>query len=97
MGYKPTDIVSRAQHLAHRLFEDRVLVITAKDSMLHRFNEVGTFIWQQLEKPRSAGEIHAAVARHFAGFDPEENDGDVRRFLETLVKKGCVEIARKEP
>jgi hypothetical protein len=72
-----------------------MLVITAKDSMLHRFNEVGTFIWQLLEKPMTAGAICTAVGRHFDGFDANEHSAELLLFLEALEKKGCVEILRK--
>jgi hypothetical protein len=77
---KPTDVVSRSSRLAGRLFEERMLVITPSDSMLHRFNETGTFIWQQLEKPASLAALCAAMAEHFEGFDPEKDSADVYRF-----------------
>ena len=71
-----------------------MLVITARDSMLHRFNEVGTFIWQLIEKPRTVNAICSAIASHFEGFTEEEHAADLRSFLEKLEKKGCVEILR---
>lgn len=95
MDLSPSDTITRATRIAQRLFEDRMLVITAKDSMLHRFNEVGTFIWQSLETPMTAGAISSAVGRHFEGFNAEEHSADLRLFLEALEKKGCVEILRK--
>lgn len=95
MSLSPSDTIARSTRIAQRLFEDRMLVITAKDSMLHRFNEVGTFIWRQLEKPMTAGAICSAVGRHFEGYDAEEHSAELLSFLESLGEKGCVEILRK--
>jgi hypothetical protein len=93
MALLPTDTVSRSTRVAQRLFEDRMLVITAGDSMLHRFNEAGTFIWQLLEKPRTISAINTAVSQHFEGFNPAKDSDELCRFLEQLMKKKCVEIA----
>jgi hypothetical protein len=96
MSLSSNDTVSRSAKIAHRLFEDRMLVITAKDSMLHRFNEVGTFVWQLLEKPQTVGAICAGVASHFDGFIKAKHSSDLHCFLEALEKKRCVEILRQE-
>lgn len=96
MALSSNDVVSRSTRIAQRLFEDRMLVITAKDSMLHRFNEVGTFIWQLLEKPQTVGAICSSVASHFDGFKTEKQSSDLYHFLESLEKKTCIEILRKE-
>lgn len=85
-------VLSRAANLAERLFEERMLVITARTGTLHRFNEVGTFIWGLLEKPRRVGEIVDAVAAGFEGFDKKEGCGEIGRFLEMLREKGLVRI-----
>ena len=82
------DTLCRAPDLAGRLFEERMLVITAADSMLHSFNEAGTFIWQILEKPKRTQDIVAALADHFQGFDTKKNNREVIAFLEDLEKKG---------
>ena len=95
MAISSEDIVSRSTRIAQRLFEGRMLVITAEDSLLHRFNEAGTFIWQSLEKPVTVGAICSAIERHFEGFSAKDNIGDLRLFLAALEKKGCVEILRK--
>jgi hypothetical protein len=96
MKVSPHDSVSRSTRIAQRLFEERMLVITAGDSMLHRFNEVGTFIWQLLEKPQTVNAIRSAVASHFEGFSEKKHSADLYGFLEALEKKGCVEILRSE-
>lgn len=94
MTLSSTDSVSRSNKIAHRLFEDRMLVITARDSMLHRFNEVGTFVWQFLEKPKTVSDICSAVASHFEGFIEKKHSSDLFLFLEDLEEKSCIEILR---
>jgi hypothetical protein len=85
-------IVARAPNLAQRLFEEEMLVITANDSMLHRFNEVGTYIWSLLEKDRTVHDILVSIEERFEGFDKKQNQGDILRFLEELRQKKLVSI-----
>jgi hypothetical protein len=92
MALSPLDVVSRATRIAQRLFEERMLVITAQDSQLHRFNEVGTFIWQLLEKSMTVGAICTAVEEHFDGFDAGKSFQEISDFLVSLEKKKCVSI-----
>ena len=91
----PTAVVARSPRLAGRLFEERMLLITPKDSMLHRLDEVGSFIWQQLEAPQEIGTIIDAVSAHFDGFGKKENAGEIMSFLLELESKGLIEITNK--
>ena len=84
--------VCRAPNLAQRLFEGQMLVISSRDSMLHRFNEVGTFIWGQLENAQTVHALCAAIADHFEGFDSRRNQSEIETFLAGLEKKGLVKI-----
>jgi hypothetical protein len=93
MTITPDTTVCRAHNLAQRLFEEEMLVISSRDSMLHRFNEVGTFIWGQLEKAMTVNDILAAVADRFEGFDPKQNRPEIETFLAELEKKGLVKIS----
>ncbi len=78
--------------VAKRLFEERMLVITPQDSTLHRFNEVGTFIWQTLEETKTVEEIIAIVISHFDCDDVIQVDADVIKFIDKLAKKKVVEV-----
>ncbi len=86
--------VSRSKRVAQRLFEGRMLVITVDDSKLHRFNEVGTFIWQLLGAPLSVEEMGRRVAGHFEGCSQEQAQNDVIAFVEALVQKGLVTVSK---
>lgn len=84
--------ISRNEKVAQRLFEERMLVITVEDSILHRFNEVGTFIWQFLENAKSVDEICAALGNHFDEFDKKASLAEISSFVEELEKKGLVTV-----
>jgi len=74
------------------MFEERMLVITARDSMLHRFNEAGTFIWQIIDKPLSTKEICDSLETYFKGFDTKTSLQEILDFIKALEKKGLVTI-----
>jgi hypothetical protein len=95
MPLSPNDIITKNPKIAQRLFEERMLVITAKDSMLHRFNEVGTFIWSIIDKPLSIQEIYNSIEEHFNGFDLKKSSQEILDFIQTLEKKGLVTIQHK--
>lgn len=90
MPFAPTDIVIKSPKTAARLFEGRMVVITVADSMLHRLDEVGTFIWHLLEKKIPVYEICQLIQDHFEGFDAAQRSSEIMQFLETLEKKSLV-------
>ena len=92
MTLSSSDTVCRSDRIAQRLFDERQLVIGVDDSMLHRFNETGTFIWGLLEKPCTVGEICRAVADHFGGGTADGILADVTAFVALLKKKRLVSI-----
>ena len=92
MNITKKDKIERSQNVAQRLFEEQMLVINPKDSLLHRFNEVGTFIWQILDTPKTVEEICAAVKEHFEGVDDEQAFEDVTRFIIKLNEAKLVNI-----
>jgi hypothetical protein len=96
MPLSPDDIVLKNPQIAQRLFEERMLVITAKDSMLHRFNEVGTFIWNLLENKLTIIEICKSIEEHFEGFICNKNTAEIISFFETLEKKNLVLISKND-
>jgi hypothetical protein len=69
-----------------------MLVITPKDSTLHRFNEVGTFIWQTLEHPKTVEEVIDRVVEHYDCDDEKQVDADVTKFIDKLARKKVVEV-----
>ena len=96
MPLSPDDIISKNPKIAARLFDERMLVITAGDSMLHRLDDVGTFIWSLLDERMSVNKIVEAVGEHFRKFDRVKNAPEIIVFLDTLEKKGMVLISKSD-
>ena len=92
MNISKKDTIERSGNVAQRLFEEQMLVINPKDSLLHRFNEVGTFIWQILETPKTVEEICAEVKEHFKDADEDRVFLDVTGFISKLEEKKLVRI-----
>ncbi len=90
------DTIVRADNVAQRLFEERMLVITPRDSMLHRFNEVGSFIWQVLETPKTTAEICTEIKKQFDGVDQEMLTDEIELFIGKLKDKKLVEVGQEE-
>ena len=86
------DTITRVENVAQRLFEERMLVITPKDSILHRFNQVGTFIWRLLETPKTVEEIFAAVKEHFEVVDDGQAYDEIAGFITKMKEKKLVTI-----
>jgi len=81
--------ISQSEGLAERLFEGMMLVITAQDSMLHRFDTMGTWIWEQLAQPISFQALLTRVQQTFEDIDATV-DQDLADFLHTLEKKKLI-------
>ncbi len=65
-----------------------VVVVPSKSEM-HLLDEVGTFLWLELRRPRSAKDLVVRVREEFeVGLEQAERDVDA--FLETLMEKGLV-------
>ena len=92
MNISKENKIERSGNVAQRLFEEQMLVINPKDSLLHRFNEVGTFIWQILETPKTVEEICEKVKEHFKDADEEQVLKDVTGFIAKLEEKKLIAI-----
>lgn len=62
-----------------------LMVITPENSVLHRFNETGTFIWQHLDGEHSLAEIAGLVAAEFE-VSLEEANADVMEFVSKMLQ-----------
>lgn len=93
MSTMKNEKIVRVTNAAQRLFKDRMLVITPRDSMLQRFNEVGTAVWQILETPKTRDEICAEIKKRFDDVDDKKLTDDVDAFIEKLKEKKLVSLA----
>ena len=65
-----------------------VIVVPAQ-SVMHLLDEVGTFLWLELRRSRSASELVASVREEFE-VDLGQAQRDVDAFLSMLLEKGLV-------
>ncbi len=88
-----TILVHSRKH-AQREFEGQMLVITSKDSKLHRFNHVGSFIWGLLENPTPVEVIIKEIGKNYANFNKSTDYDSVAQFLLSLKDKGLIVVDR---
>ncbi|MGI6278016.1 MAG: PqqD family protein [Brevefilum fermentans] len=77
-----------------RIVEEMVLVpirqnVAELDS-IYTLNELGAFIWEQLESPRSHAELEEAILAEYE-IDAETVRTDLASFIEALLRIGAVE------
>lgn len=94
INIKPANIIARSQRIAQRLFEGKMLVITPSNSQLHKFNDVGTFIWDLLESPTSLEQICLKIQENYQKFEKDRDFEDLARFLLSLEAKKLITIKR---
>jgi MoaA/NifB/PqqE/SkfB family radical SAM enzyme len=67
MELQKNNTITRVGNVAPRLFEERMLVITSRDSILHRFNEVGILINEHIvKKLDELGILDIGISQHAA-------------------------------
>ncbi|MBN1981399.1 MAG: PqqD family protein [Chitinivibrionales bacterium] len=92
MNVAEGDTIVQSTKVAQRLFEGSMLVITAHDSTLHRFNEVGTFIWQFIQTPKKISEITDAVRDNFDRVDRTLLPEHIACFIAALKEKQLISV-----
>lgn len=81
----------RTSNAASRDIAGEAIILSAKDSMLHSLNELGTAIWNLLEKPRKVEEIVTALLEEY-DVERAELEKDLVEFLTELVEKKLVQV-----
>lgn len=69
--------------------DGQVVIVVPAQSEMHVLDEVGTFLWTELSRPRSPADLARSVSDEF-DVEPERAERDVRVFLEALAGKGLV-------
>lgn len=82
--------VKRNPQVAWRELDGKVMLVTPADTVLHLLNDVGSFLWKQIDAPRTAAELAAAV---FAEFQVDQDTArrDVHEFLNEILDKHMLE------
>jgi hypothetical protein len=64
----------------------QAVIVVPSQSEVHVLDEVGTFLWAELLRPRSSEELARRVCEEF-DVAPERAGRDVSAFLESLLEK----------
>jgi len=88
--------VRRTSNAASRDIAGEAIILSAKDSMLHYLDEVGTAIWGLLEEPKTGEEI---VKDLLGRYEVEQGtlEKDVAEFLNELAGKNLIAPCSPEP
>jgi hypothetical protein len=76
----------RDPHLPFQEIEGRVVIVSPARREVHELDEVGTFLWNELEEPRTLSQLVEAVCRTY---DVEAGRAvrDIRGFLDLLEER----------
>ena len=86
----PAPRMRRNPQAAWRELDGQVMIVTPQDAMLHLLNSVGSFVWKQLDAPRSPADLAAAVCCEF-DVDQDTALRDVEEFLALMRDKNMLE------
>ena len=87
-------IYSKKKEAVYRVIESEAVVLTVHDSILHTLNEVGTFIWEQIDGKSTIEDIVEAVCDAYDSTE-REAAADVDRFLKELLRRGLVTVKKR--
>jgi hypothetical protein len=79
----------RDSALPFQEIEGRAVVLVPGRRELHELDEVATFLWRELARPRSVEHLSRALCEEY-DVEPETAEKDVRAFLALLREKGLV-------
>lgn len=72
--------------------QGQAVIVCPARRELHQLDETATFLWNRLDRPRSAAELAEALCEEFE-VDPERAERDTRAFLAELQRKGLAHPA----
>jgi hypothetical protein len=85
-----TDNPVRHRLAAWTEIQGSAMVITAETSVLHEFNETGTYIWQHLTGEHTLQEIAQMLVEEF-DVPPAQAQADVSKFVARLLEDKLIE------
>jgi len=82
--------MKKSKNIAARVIDGNAYIILPEESKLFQLNDVGTFIWNMLDKSHSIEEIVDAVLDEFE-VERTEAEKDVFKFLGKLFDKKLIQ------
>ena len=81
----------RPHKVPWRVVEGKAVLVSVKNSQILVFNEVGTAIWEFLDKERTVDDIVGHLLSEFDA-DKVTAEKDTNEFLNDLQKKEIVDV-----
>jgi coenzyme PQQ synthesis protein D (PqqD) len=83
--------LKRNGKLPFQEIDGQAVVLDPAKTESHELDEVGAFLWRELERSRTVAELVEAVMAEFeAEVGPDRVEKDVRAFVARLEEKGLV-------
>lgn len=86
-----TDSVVRRADLLSTVVDGCVVLLDSDRQVFVGFDDIGTSIWQAVEKPTAVADLCTALAARYAAERPVI-EGDVVQFLDQLLQQKLVEL-----
>ncbi|MEK6645834.1 MAG: PqqD family protein [Candidatus Firestonebacteria bacterium] len=88
---KEKDKIGQHKNAIGRIIEGNAFIVLPEKNVLCKIDETGTFIWQQLNIPKTIEELKMAVCENFV-VDEKTAYKDLTDFIELLLDKEILEI-----
>jgi hypothetical protein len=92
MDIAVTDTVVRRADVLSTMVDGCVVLLDSDRQVFVGFDDIGTYIWQAVEKPTAVGDLCATLSARYAA-ERSVIEGDVVKFLDQLVQQKLVEVA----
>lgn len=86
---RKAEVLKINKNIAWRIIDGEIFIVTPSDRTLHSLNEVGTFIFKEIEKKIPIQDIVDKICKEY---DIERNvaEKDLLEFVEKLKEKNIV-------
>jgi len=88
----PSHIVTATKDQVSSLLGDEVVILNLGTGVYHGVDGVAAFVWKQLDKPITVGELCDAVIKEY-DVDADRCRADLTALLADLAKNGLVQIS----
>ncbi len=82
--------MKRSDSAMARRVDDELVILDVSSGRYFGLNDVGAFIWEQLEHDCSSDDLVDAVVAEYS-IDPRQASTDANKLIEQLVDRGLVE------
>lgn len=88
--FKPQDTFQKVKKLPWRELEGSVVIVDINTEECLSFNELASFIWQNIDGKNSISDIITQIIDQY-DVNQEQAEKDTKQFLKTCHEKGLIE------